>query len=412
MPIEPTDDLVEALNRFDPLRPLHAGPELQSFYVARPHSPLHPLTTYLRISRVPRKILFMGHRGSGKSTELAKLATELSDRFVVIQFHASRVLNINDMEPVDVVLGSCLAVLEECQKRGVAGLEGLFAQVEEWLRNEVQVEKVGVKTQKGEGGVSLRLLIAELTAKFSAESSTRRVLRPRIQALLSDMAAHVNRVIEAQEAFDKPLLLLVEDLDKTSLLQASKVFFQEGQLLHLLKCHAVYTFPIALRYSNDYPQIRQGFDLDFRLPNININHRDGSQDDGGRATLRDLVLRRAHSSLFVDSALDRIIELSGGLVVDLIRLLQGAVLWAITEDALQVTSEMVDSVAAGVRSDFKAILRSEQYSALREASSRHGFVNEDVIQQVLHNLSLLEYRNSEDWCDVHPIVRPLLELQR
>jgi hypothetical protein len=30
------------------------------------------------------------------------------------------------------------------------------------------------------------------------------------------------------------------------------------------------------------------------------------------------------------------------------------------------------------------------------------------VREVLHNLSLLEYANDERWCDVHPIVMPLL----
>ena len=35
-------------------------------------------------------------------------------------------------------------------------------------------------------------------------------------------------------------------------------------------------------------------------------------------------------------------------------------------------------------------------------------VHLEIVREVLANLSLLEYRNTIAWCDVHPIVRTLL----
>ncbi len=35
-------------------------------------------------------------------------------------------------------------------------------------------------------------------------------------------------------------------------------------------------------------------------------------------------------------------------------------------------------------------------------------VNNEVVQTLLHNLALLEYRNNDVWVDVHPIVKPIL----
>lgn len=410
--LDPTTDLAVALNRFNPLHPLVEGDELTWFYVSRPHSPLAKLDNYLRMQKTPVKVLFMGHRGSGKSTELAKLGSRLHERFTVVHFQAGNTLNLNDVEPMDVVLGCGLAILDTVLDRDLDAGHELWGDLEAWMRNEILKETVHARPSRkpSEVRLSLKYLVGEISAKWGAESATRTTIRPRLQTILSEFVKRINKVIQGTRGlYGNPPLLLVEDLDKTPLTQAKRVFFEEGQLLRLLDCPIVYTFPIALRYSNDYAQIRNNFQYDFKLPNIKINHRDGTSDEEGRATLTELVLKRAHSSLFAPGAIEAAVAWCGGLVVDLVRLIQGAIPQAIVDGSDQVTKEMVDAVAAEIRSDFRAALSRDHYDQLRECASRHDCMNHPVIQEVLHNLALLEYRNSEDWCDVHPIVKPLME---
>jgi hypothetical protein len=408
--LSPTKSLDEALKRFDPLHPLQTEEELESFYVAREESPLDPLISYLTGVGQPVKVLFMGHTGSGKSSELAKLASRLRDQFLVIPFSARQALDINDVEPVDVLLGSALAVLNAAFLHQVDYDLSLWRETDQWVRNEVVQESVNLRRSEKTGWASLKLLIAELSGRWYAESSTRRTLRPRLQCVTSDLAHRVNAAMDHfQEVVRKPALILIEDLDKALLTQARRVFCDESRILHLLDCSVVYTFPIALRYSNDYADISQNFHSDFKLPNIKVNNPDRSPYQPGRDSLRDLVLRRADPSLFGPGALDRAVELSGGLVRHLVRLLQKAVLSAIVARQPAVTTGMVNAIAADMRSDFQAFLRSDHHDALRRSAETHKMVNDPAVQECLHNLSLLEYRNEDnDWCDVHPIVRSLL----
>lgn len=409
-PNAPTTDLVEALNRFDPLHPLQTDEELESFYISREGSPLAPLASFLSAKRQPVKILFMGHRGSGKSTELARLASQMGDQFLVVHFHAGQILNINDLEPVDVILGCALALLKYAFVNKVDYELALWTEIEEWLRNEVLRETTKVESAEKSGGLSLKAFVGHLSAKWNAESATRKTVRPRLQSALSDLVVRMNQVIDhIRSVLGKPPLLLVEDLDKTGLGQAKKVFFEEGHVLRLLDCAVVYTFPIALRYSNDFAQIRHNFEDDFKLPNVKIRYRDGTPCKSGLASLRELALRRADESLFASGALERAIDWSGGLMIDFVRLLQDSFLRAIVEKRGQITDAMVDAVAAEIRNDFRAALRSEHYEALRRCSLSHRVINEVTVQEALHNLSLLEYKNTDEWCDVHPIARPLLD---
>ena len=95
-------DLRAALNLFDPRRSLENG-ELDTYYVSRPHAPLSEMETYLRFNDHPVKVLFSGHRGSGKSTELRRLAKDLDSEFFVVQIPVAQTLNFSDLNYTDIV---------------------------------------------------------------------------------------------------------------------------------------------------------------------------------------------------------------------------------------------------------------------------------------------------------------------
>lgn len=408
--LQPTKDLAEALNRFDPLRPLQTPDELQNFFTAREHSPLEPLISYLRVLKNPAHLLFMGHRGSGKSTELAKVASRMQNTFLVVNCRAGQVLNLNQVEPVDVVLACALAFLDAIAEESFIVRDKSLNDLESWLRNQVEIETIQIKRAEANAtfGFSLKTFVSNLSLRYNRESATRTTLRPRLKTIISELVERVNQVVDFVGKNHKPPLMLVEDLDKITLTDAQNIFLGNGQLLRLLNCHTVYSFPIALRYSNDFAQVKSGFQKDFKLPNFSICHSDGSPDDVGRACLRDLVLKRADESLFAPGSIERAVEFSGGLVSDLVRLVQSGILEAIVASSPHVTAAMIDSVADQIRSDYQAVLRPAHYEALRHAETSRTVVNEEAVQEILHNLSLLEYRNSRDWVDVHPIVKPLL----
>lgn len=45
----------------------------------------------------PIKVLFTGHRGSGKSTALNRLVSHLNDKFFVVNYNVLDLLDLNDI---------------------------------------------------------------------------------------------------------------------------------------------------------------------------------------------------------------------------------------------------------------------------------------------------------------------------
>lgn len=252
----------------------------------------------------------------------------------------------------------------------------------------------------------------KIEGKFGGETSSRTVMRERIEPRLSDLMEKINLTIgEIEAKTKKSVLIIVEDIDKADLDKARHLFFEHGISISKINSRVIYTFPIALRYSNDFPQIARNFNRHFVLPNVKIINRQQEVDDVGYQTLKNVILKRIEEGIITKKALDKIIQLSGGLMVELIRLIHGAANYALSEKKTNIDIESVGKMANEIRNDYRALLQPKHYEILKQIKKdkEKRIVNEDIVRELLHNLSLLEYHNDETWGDVHPIVKPLLE---
>jgi uncharacterized protein YabN with tetrapyrrole methylase and pyrophosphatase domain len=68
----------------------------------------------------------------------------------------------------------------------------------------------------------------------------------------------------------------------------------------------------------------------------------------------------------------------------------------------------VERAEREIRSDFKRILKSEDYDTLNEIYRNNEIRGIERIGHLLHNLSVLEYVNDESWFDIHPTLEELL----
>ena len=62
------------------------------------------------------------------------------------------------------------------------------------------------------------------------------------------------------------------------------------------------------------------------------------------------------------------------------------------------------------RSDFRRILQTDDYGILEEVYKNNDIRGIEQIGHLLHNLSVLEYENDENWCDIHPTLKNVLDV--
>ena len=75
----------------------------------------------------------------------------------------------------------------------------------------------------------------------------------------------------------------------------------------------------------------------------------------------------------------------------------------------RIIKEDVERAEQEIRSDFRRILQSKDYTTLKEIYMGTTIYRMEKIAHLLHNLSVLEYTNDENWYDIHPTLVELIE---
>ena len=371
----------------------------------------------------PRKqyLLFTGHRGCGKSTELLRVADYLHDpdRYYVVHLDCLEKLDINNLKYSDVLLALAAALLRKLKDEDQIRMEQVhLTNLEDWFRKKVETHtrlkefsaeiKAGIK---GEGGLPwLVNLYAELTSKIGIGSSYREELRLVIRNGFTEFADSFNRLIRASEdkirniGLGKRILFTVDGTDRLDSEDARQFFVDDVHQLTQINGLFIYCAPIHLLHEDN--QLNASFGQPFRLPMLKIRGRDNQPIPENYQVMRDLALRRIPAYLFDDlTTLDYLIQYSGGHPRDLLRLLNVAINFA--------EEEQIDRAAAAksvkqVANEYRRFINSTEYARLVEIDQNpdmpDDFTDEES-SKMLYNLILLEY-NDYFWKS-HPLIETL-----
>jgi hypothetical protein len=402
-------NLREAINTLNPEKPLRTRDQLEAYFVERPWSPLKALKVLLEDSEEPQKILFTGHRGSGKTTELAKLADNLKNEFFIIQCSAERHLNLFDLTHADVILSLGLELLDQVKKQSIPVNNKILGSFHDFTKKivlEIEDEEKKILGGELEGGIPD---IATLTGKYKTEDTTRINIRKSLDHCLQELFENIDFLAqEIKIRTGRPVLAFVEDLDKTDIQTAEDLFYKHAASLLTPRLAIIFTFPIELRFDNNFMHIRSSFPTIVALPNINLRHRDNSPNDSGKKLLENILAKRLEEHLIMQDALISLVESSGGIPRELIALARGACVAARVADKTSIDEESAAQAVQDRRRDYEVLLPAEQRVLLEEIARNKWADNNEKYQPLLKNLSALEYRNGDPWFDVHPLVKPLL----
>ena len=132
--IKRAEKIEEMFSVFDSY-PLVEKDEFDEFYVntneARGDDVVRRMEFALKYNPNPyMKILFMGHRGSGKSTELSLLEAKLQDDYEIISFFIQEEVDTNNMGYIDFIFAIMARLIKFIDEKGIAlgenDLKGLY----------------------------------------------------------------------------------------------------------------------------------------------------------------------------------------------------------------------------------------------------------------------------------------------
>jgi hypothetical protein len=209
------------------------------------------------------------------------------------------------------------------------------------------------------------------------------------------VADGVNEIISELEAKspDKPLLLLVDGLDKFPLERARSVL-AESPMLSKLNCWAVYTAPIALR--SEFSQLGRFF-YTLPFPIIKLYERGRRQEhyEPGYETMRSVVHRRLEGlglrpkEVIAEEALDLLIAMSGGVMRELILLMREASVNAKREGKSSIQLDEVRKAAYFRRRQYAMGLRKPEYDELESFLESGRPSDTEVFNRLVENLYIL-----------------------
>jgi hypothetical protein len=330
----------------------------------------------------------------------------------VVRFDVERTLNLGDIEYVDLLVMLGLRVYQKARASGLHLDEGKLNDLRFWYKTHVLEEDERRKLDSEVAG-EVNAVLAKFSVKVATEAPKREQVRSEARSNLSDLLERLDALLlELRQKSGRRTIVLVDGLDKIyDLNQLQDLFGRGARALQAPRCRIVYTVPLALYHTNDFGQVRMSFTRNFCLANVKTREQDGAPVAEGQQSLRNVLDCRLVPGLVAPQAAERLVELCGGLLKELIALARQAVLHARQrrDESGPVQVEDVEYAARQVRNTFRALLTEAQYAELGAIYRGRRFVNSAVARELMHNLSLLEYNGGDAWWGIHPIVRPLLE---
>lgn len=427
MPYEPPKHILEVLQRIEYEEALAPGdPRYVDTQAARGSE-----KTFSRLARklgwdptsgdffapTEKHVLFFGHIGSGKTTELRRYARLFDDsrHFYMVEVDVLAKLDRNNLQYTEVLMAMAESLLERLTADGFGLGDKALEPLRRWFAsavkttttsNELSAElKAGMES--GGGLPGLLKLFASFTSVFKTGASQKSEWRQEIRNRFTSLAASFNELIHAAEEALRAkgradrIVFLVDGTDKMRGEDTQQFFVYDAEQLLAIQTLAIYTAPLHLKYDG---RLGGKLDSDLVLPMIKLAERGGATCEAGREALRELLLRRADRSLFSEEAqIQRLVENCGGHPRELLRLLKLCCEFADTT----IDDEVVKRATKQLASEYRRFLTPEDYALLRriDESDAHAG-NDDRAKNLLHRLALLEY-NDGAWRRSHPVVRTL-----
>jgi hypothetical protein len=434
----------ELYGRFDPELPARA-----EWRAPRPHSPAKKmLETLDRPFGTPR-ILLMGTVGTGKTTELLRVAEEREQRELVVFLDLERhftniVKDPNalyriqawevcflaglalvyqfkerlgfELDPAMVTqLGKAWHGLAEATKTPTPQLDlGSFAK--EALELGATLATTGALGMEA-AGAALALKGAK-TVIGSMRSWNWTLPLGRSEKAVPDQDRHVQELLaavnlligEVQQQHRK-VLLVIDGLDRIRDLPRAKALFVESQLLSQLICPLVVCGPFALRHDVATAGVR-GFKATALVNEPVLNHGDPSLPGDGVKFFRELYAQRVNDlgpeALGLVSAplLEELAYRSGGRARDFVRFIRSLAEVAWDQDAATATPELVKQVLDEWRLRQETGLNTDHIRLLQEVMKdpEHRLPPGDLAHELLDYQHLLPYPNDSEWYYPHPLL--------
>ncbi|MDM8525159.1 hypothetical protein QUF80_17450 [Desulfococcaceae bacterium HSG8] len=371
--------------------------------------------------------LFTGHPGSGKTTELRRLAQRLSDpelgNFLPVFINAEEVIDlVNPIEVTDIISAIVFSA-EKTVIEAEGGVpetsldEGYLKRFWNWLTNtDAELKQVEFEVAS--------------VGKLVYEMKTRPALRKRIR---KTAALHFSRFIkDAKNELEMlnrrvkntlkrdGMVIIFDSIEKLrgltsnwhEVLASAEQVFSGGAPYIRLPVHVLYTVPAALA--------TRMTGVEF-LPMIKVCDKTKSPYPKGINAARELIRRRVPDDILKEifgadamaGRLEKLILRSGGYPREIVQILQ----MSIAQKQHPVSESAFEHILADIANQYRMIVTGESFAWLAcVAKTKFLTIENDDHRQIadlmLANHAVLRYLNDALWFELHPAVYEIPGIQK
>ncbi|MGK4005096.1 hypothetical protein WMF31_20885 [Sorangium sp. So ce1036] len=442
----------EIYNRFDPFQPAAE----QARRADRPRSPAADIIKLLQAPFEGTRALVTGTTGTGKSTELLRIAEARSRHdFVVVldlQRHFSDVVGdeqaLQDISSWEVVFLAGLAVARAAKELLPYPLpdQHLEELARAWQKAAKAADTPAPPAQLDLGAVAKTMVVlasaaaplaapataaaaAGTTAGLELLSAATKVADAatgalkwqlpigRSQRRLPDQDEHaqnllgaVNVLVGYVQSKLRRVLLVIDGLDRILEFERAEALFLRSELIAQIACRMVVAGPFAL-HSHPAKGAIPRFSKNCVVFNEPVMQKGTESEPGPGVGFFCDVFRRRTADLGVpdlvpNDLLERLAYFSGGRVRDFVKLVRALAEQGWVDDAMHATQPLVDRVLDEMRRLLETGLDAGHVEVLERAAAdpRRLIPADPRARELLDYGKLLPYPNESEWYFPHPLL--------
>jgi energy-coupling factor transporter ATP-binding protein EcfA2 len=406
------------------------GKDLERFYLplldARNSEAIVQVEQILKQQKAEKfaTILFTGHRGCGKSTELHRIEEKCKHEYLTVFLDAIEETDINDLEYIDLYLTVIRRVELALRQIDIKFDRQLLQSVENWFKEITKEteESVGISIDtKAEASLQgeapfLAKLLFKITGQIKNGTAQKTIVREKLIKEVTRMKSDINLLLgdglrKLRKTFPhyKGFLVIVDNLENCPIEVSHKLFFDYAAQLQELHCTIVYTVPISILYS---PRgLNAAFGDPHIVPMVNIYQLDRNKypleyKQQGLDAVAAIIEKRVDAQA-IFATRDELIELvkaSGGHVRQLIQLMQRACLTAQGRNHDKIQIDDVDYAIKQLQFSFERSTPKTYFAELAKIAITKEIQDDNIGQQMLFSSAVLEYNGSDRWNYPNPLL--------
>lgn len=378
--------------------------------------------------------LFSGNRGTGKTTELMRLAELLRQQgcevfYVDMTEYLNLTISVEITDFLISVLGGFSEKIEERFGQN-PGKISFFERIGNFLQTEVKVSGIDLAVGGGDIKTTLKMsLQQDPTFKETLQKGT----RGHVARLVQEARGFVEQAIaevRANTTPDKKIVLIVDSVERLRGVGDSKdiaevfksvntLFSGQADKLRFQSLHMVCTIPPYLSALSGSVAAHYSGGQIYMLPSVHVydccpqEGQEPVRSDEGLKAMVEIVNKRFPEwvEFFTREQLLRLAASSGGDLRDFFRMVGLCITDALYQKSLPMPDTVMDSAESALRNDMP--LAHDDRDWLARIRRSHQDELESLVRlpdfaRLSEGRYILNYRNGDNWFDVHPLLRSIV----